>query len=294
MSENNEKNSKKTDTKEIVIALIPAFIITFLFLISWTDRDFVLKDEWYEAISIVDSARSIEDPNLKKEYLDRGGKWLLELKEKYPFHAKVRMFVGYYYIQAGKFDEAIEELHSAIEQGKGGIVNQIEFQARDFLTNALANKTAILLQQKKYDEAIAVMEKSQPYAPEHPSFLNQFASVYSQANKINKAIEYLEKIIKINPNYGKVREQLANIYFSMGNNFARQNIPNQAYPSYKRAVELVQTNPHYYNNLANIELQLNKVEEAINHFKKAVSLDPKNKTFKGNLKIAENKLNNPS
>lgn len=279
------------EKKDILIALVPAIIIGLLFLISWTDRDFELKDDWYAAISIVDSARLVEDPNLKKEYLDRGGKWLLDLKEKYPFHPKLRMFVGYYYIQAGKFDEAIAELEVAIEEGKGGIVNQIEYQARDFLTNAVMNKTQIMMQQKQFNEAIEVMRKSLPSAPEHLSYLAHFANVFAQANNPDSTLLYYEKVIRINPNYGNIREQAATLYFNYGNAYAKQNLAQLAYEKYSRAAQLVQTNPHYFNNLANVELQLGKLEESIAHFKKAVELDPNNQTFQGNLKIAENKLN---
>ncbi len=278
------------EKKDIFVALIPAIIIGVLFLISWTERDFELKDDWYAAISIVDSARVVEDPKLKKEYLDRGGKWLLELKEQYPFHAKLRMFVGYYYIQAGKFDEAIEELEVAIEDGKGGIVNQIEYQARDLLTNAVMTKTQILMQKKNFNEAIAVMRNSLPYAPEHPSYLAHFANIFSQANMVDSTLLYFEKVIRINPNYGNVKEQAANIYFSYANAYAKQNNPTLAFDKYIRATQLNPKNPHYFNNLANVELQLGMVEDAISHFKTAVSLDPNNNTFKGNLKIAEDKL----
>jgi tetratricopeptide (TPR) repeat protein len=278
------------EKKDILIALVPAIILGLLFLISWTDRDFDLKDDWYAAISIVDSARLVEDPNLKKEYLDRGGNWILELKEKYPFHPKLRMFVGYYFIQAGKFDEAIAELEVAIEEGKGGIVNQIEYQARDFLTNAVMNKTQIMMQQKQFNEAIEVMRKSLPSAPEHLSYLAHFANVFAQANNPDSTLHYYEKVIRINPNYGNIREQTATLYFNYGNAYAKQNLAQLAYEKYLRATQLVQTNPHYFNNLANVELQLGKIEESIAHFKKAVEIDPNNQTFQGNLKIAENKL----
>lgn len=281
-------------TKDKVIALIPAFIIGFLFLISWTDREIELKDDWYEAVSIVDSARTIEDVSKKKEYLDRGGKWLLELKEKYPFHAKLRMFVGYYYIQAGLFDKAIDELEVAIEDGKGGIVNQIEFQARDMLTNAVINKTQILMQQQKFEDAFQVMRDSYSSAPEHPSYLHHYATVFAQANKADSAIYYYEKVIAIAPNFGKVKETLASIYFNYGNAYAQQNSMQNAYEKYSRAVQLFQGNPHYFNNLANIELQIGKVQDAIQHFNNAIKLDPNNVTFKGNLKIAESRLNTPS
>lgn len=281
-------------TKDKIIALIPAFIIGFLFLISWTDRDIELKDDWYAAVAIVDSARTTDDIKLKKDYLDRGGKWLLELKEKYPFHAKLRMFVGYYYIQAGEFDKAIDELEVAIEEGKGGIVNQIEFQARDMLTNAVMNKTQILMQQKKFEEAFQVMRDSYFAAPEHPSYLQHYGTVFAQANRADSAIYYYEKVIKIAPTFGKTKETLASIYFNYGNAYAQQNAIENAYEKYLRAVQLFQGNPHYFNNLANIELQLNKVQDAINHFNNAIKLDPNNATFKGNLRIAESKLNNPS
>lgn len=284
--------SQEVSTKDYILTFLPISIIALLFLISWTDRDYVLQDDWYAAVSILDSARTTEDQNLKKEYIERGGKWLLELKEKYPFHAKLRMFVGYYYIQSGEWDKAIDELHYAIEEGKGGIVNQIEYQARDFLTNAVMNKTQILMQQQKYDDVLATMRNSYPYAPEHISFLNHYANLFANMNRIDSALYYFERIVQIDPRNQKIREHVGNLYFNIANNLAKNGNFDAAYPNYMKAIQYIQNNPHYYNNLANVELSLNKFEDAVTHFNKAIELEPNNPTFKGNLKIAENRLNN--
>lgn len=286
--------TKENNITGYIFTFLPISIIAILFLISWTEREYVLKDDWYAAVAILDSARTTEDQAQKKDYIDRGGKWLLELKEKYPFHPKLRMFVGYYYIQTREWDKAIEELHVAIDEGKGGIVNQIEYQARDFLTNALMNKTQIMMQEKRYDEAIKVMEESYPYAPEHVSFLNHYANMYANMNRIDSALVYFEKVIAVDPRNTRIREHVGNLYFNIANNLARNNNFEGAYPNYLKAIRYVQNNPHYFNNLANVELSLNKIEDAINHFNKAVELEPNNATFKGNLKIAQSRQNIPS
>lgn len=282
--------TKEISTKDYVITFLPISIIAILFLISWTDRDYVYQDDWYAAVSILDSARLTQDQAKKKDYIDRGGKWLLQIEKKYPFHAKVRMFVGYYYLQLGDWDNAIKELQVAIEKGKGGIVNQIEFQARDFLTNAIINKTQILMQQKKYDEVIKVMEDNLPFAGENVNFLNHFANIYANLGRVDLALNYFEKIIVIDPNNEKIKTHVGNLCFNIANNFAKNNNFADAYPFYIKAIKYVQTNPHYYNNLANVEIGLNRIQDAINHFDKAIELEPNNATFKGNRKIAESKL----
>ena len=286
--------NKEYTTKDYILTFLPISIIAILFLISWTDRDFVYQDDWYAAVSILDSARTTQDQTKKKDYLDRGGKWLLELKEKYPFHAKLRMFVGYYYIQIGQWDLAIKELQEAIDKGKGGLVNQIEFQARDFLTNAIMNKTQIMMQQKQFDEALQVMRENYSFAPNNVNFLSHYANIFAQKNQIDSALFYFERIVQVEPNNEKIKNHIGNLCFNIANNFARTNNYDGAYFYYTKAIKYVQNNPHFFNNLANIEISLNKFQDAVNHFNMAIQLDPNNVTFKGNLKIAESKLNNPT
>ena len=98
---------------------------------------------------------------------------------------------------------------------------------------------------------------------------NLMGLILSAQNEVDKALEYYEKGIKIDPNF-------ATIYNNLGLLFTNDRIDNiKAENCYKKSISLNYKNPEAHNNLGTLYKSLDKLEEAISCFEKAVSIDPK-------------------
>uniref|UniRef100_UPI00398E437B small glutamine-rich tetratricopeptide repeat-containing protein beta-like isoform X3 n=1 Tax=Pristiophorus japonicus TaxID=55135 RepID=UPI00398E437B len=84
-------------------------------------------------------------------------------------------------------------------------------------------------------------------------------------------------------------EQLKN----EGNNYIKEENYRAAVDSYTQAIELDPNSAVYFCNRLALT-SLNKHSEAITYYKKAVELDPENGTFKSNLRVAEQKIEEAS
>ena len=74
---------------------------------------------------------------------------------------------------------------------------------------------AILAGQKKMDEAIIYYEKSIKISPNYADAYNNLAGILADQKKYNKAIEYFQKAIQINPNLAEAFYNLGNAFFSL-------------------------------------------------------------------------------
>lgn len=285
--------------KNILISLIPAAIAAILFLLAWTEPNVDLKDPWYRALDKMNEARKIqkEAPERSKILMQEAGEDFAELVEKHPYHAKLRMLYGYYFMNTGKNEKAIAELTEAISKGKGGIVNQIEFQAGDMLTQLAVNQTNKWLQKAKKSGDKSLVKKANQfldtlvqYASHNPNMHFQYGLTFAQMGDYYKALENYEKAVKINPKHEPAGRGKAHLNFLLGNKFVSEENFNQAYVHYRIAQSIIPNHPDYNNNLGNVCLRLNKFDEAVKYFGKAVKKNPKSRVYKGNLKIAKKAL----
>ena len=286
-----EQNSFKF-TPDRIKALIPFLVLSFIFLISWTNQDIDIRDPWYKAIQKVEDSRKIKDPEEQKKMLLEGGQELREILEKYPKHARVHYFMAIYYTRVNELDSAKMESIKTIEMGKGALVNQVDGLGKQLLSKISMNQANFLIKQKKFQQAIDVMQLSLNYYPNDKNINNHIAYTYQLKNNPDSAIAYYTKAIQIDPKFKIARNNLANILFQYGTFYAKQKKYKLAEENYRKAQSLNPKDASYNNNLANILLQNGKTEESIAFFKKAIELKPNENTFKQNLKIAEQRLAN--
>jgi tetratricopeptide (TPR) repeat protein len=290
--------------KKIIISLIPVTIAAILLLLAWTEpsKDLV-KDPWYRTLDKMNEALKIrkEDPNSPKfqELMNQAGTEFSDLVEKHPYHAKLRMLNGYYLMNVGQPDSAISELKVAIDKGKGGLVNQIEFQAGDMLTQVAINKSEAMFKFARDNKQPAIalqantfLKELVPYAPHNPNMHFQYGKSFAELGNYYKALENYEQAIRIQPNHEPAGRGKAHLNFVLGNKFVNDGNMQQAYVHYKIAQSIIPNHPDYNNNLGNACLQLGKFKEAVKHFGLANKKDPNNKVFKGNLEIAKKALAN--
>ena len=113
--------------------------------------------------------------------------------EKHPT-AEAHTFLGWTYHFQGKIDEAIAECKRAIEVDP------------DF-GNPYNDIGSYLIELKRYDEAIPWLERALEaprYEPRHYPYFNLGRAYYSKG-MINRAREYFQKALSIDPDYTLAR-----------------------------------------------------------------------------------------
>ncbi|HSY58238.1 MAG TPA: tetratricopeptide repeat protein [Terriglobales bacterium] len=114
--------------------------------------------------------------------------------------AEAHTFLGWTYHFQGKIEEAITECKRAIEVDP------------DF-GNPYNDIGAYLIDLKRYDEAIAWLERAieaPRYEPRHYPYFN-LGRVYYSKGMINRAREYFQKALNIEPEYTLARQAVENI-----------------------------------------------------------------------------------
>ena len=274
-----------------MLAFVPFAIFIALFLLAWTGRDVDLKDPWYRAVGILEEGRKEKDPELSAKLIDSSGQMLDNLLEKFPFHARVHFFKGYYFITKKNWDSAIVELKTTIDKGKGGTVNQVEFQASKMLANAAINRANEMMKEKKISSGINLMREILiHYAPSSVNLWNHTAYFHQSIQQLDSAIVYYNKALSINPNFKPSKQNLVGIYKMYANYYINQNNLKIAKQYYEQAVRIMPQDADLHNNLANVLLKLGDAKNAVKHFEQAIKINPNNGSYKGNLAIAKRKI----
>ena len=108
---------------------------------------------------------------------------------------------------------------------------------------------------------------------------------YFDAEDYNKAVEYYNKAVELNPNYGTAWNNIGVAYYNLGNY-------NKAVEYYNKSLEL---NPDYdiaWNNLGLAYRRLGNYNKAVECYNKAVRLNPKYDTAWNNLGFAYDSAGN--
>jgi predicted O-linked N-acetylglucosamine transferase (SPINDLY family) len=103
--------------------------------------------------------------------------------------------------------------------------------------------------------------------PKAFTLFNILGAVLTDQNKLEEAVNYHQKAIKINPNY-------AEGYNNLGVALQKLKQLDEAVNNYKIALKLKPNLAQAYNNLATALKDLNKFDEALINCKKAIDLKP--------------------
>ncbi len=155
------------------------------------------SNPWDSSIKLIDSATSIPNEGLRTEMIKVGGKELLALIDKYPYHAKLHTLVGYYFFMNGEMDSVIRHQTKALELVSGGGDNSIEKPARDLLTNATINKGLYYLALGDTVSAFKLYASSVRLAPDQLLINRNLAGFYLNRNKTDAALFHYYAALRI-------------------------------------------------------------------------------------------------
>jgi tetratricopeptide (TPR) repeat protein len=224
-SDNPTKNALGKKTSIVLAGL------TFtVFLLVWTRAikpD--LKDNWNKALELINSSTRSSNESDKTHLLANAHSLLSDLAVKHPYHARVWLIYGYYFIQKKMWDSVIACEKKAIELGKGGIVNQVEFDAADALCYALSMKIDST-QLKNPDQTIALLKKAEVKGFENRCLIKLQGAVYTNFNKTDSALVFLSKAATMQPD--------ADVYFNIALNYLRNGDKNAALQNVRKALEI--------------------------------------------------------
>ena len=167
-------------------------------------------------------------------------------------------------------DKNLDEIINYYKSGKFIIAEKKlselmkKFPNNYFLYNLFG---AILTGQKKMDEAIIYYEKSIKISPGYADAYNNLAGILADQKKYNKAIEYLQKAIQINPN-------LAEAFYNLGNAFFSLNKYSESIDNYNRAIKIKPNYAKAYNNLGNVLKKIKRINESIYSYQQSTRIDP--------------------
>jgi tetratricopeptide (TPR) repeat protein len=136
------------------------------------------------------------------------------------------------------------------------------------------------------------LKKAHSSKNEIAAFYNSAGLIYAKRNKMDSAEVYLNKAIKLRPdfkeahrNLGKVLElkrrkispsavAVVNEIYNRGNMLFKQGNYLEALLNYEKAIKLNSSYPKAHNNAGITCIQLQRYDEAMQHFKEAIKIDP--------------------
>ena len=243
----------------------------------------VEADRYYTAILKVQSDHPDANHNLGILAME------MQLKDiAFPLFAKAinanPKFIQFYltYIQALISVNEIAQSKNIIQQGRDNQLSEPEIEKLiQFREKLICTKTQNLPPREKVDEILAlyengdleeVIKQAENVLLQYPKASNLMSicgAAYAKSSQFQKATDFYNKAIKINPNSAEIYNNLGNVLHSMGSDDA-------AIQQFNKAIEI---NPNFaeaYNNLGNSLKVLNEFANAESAFKQAIRV---NKSF---------------
>lgn len=124
-----------------------------------------------------------------------------------------------------------------------------------------------LLEDKKYDEAVAVFQEAIALASTSWGYHFNLGLAYKKLNKADEALAAFRKAVALNPESYSANKEL-------GEALAKGSAFKEAVPYYEKAVALSPDDPDAHYNLGACLMNESRTDEALAGFMKAVELNP--------------------
>jgi len=134
--------------------------------------------------------------------------------------------------------------------------------------DALNMTAIILMQSKKFEVAIIILNKLISLSKKNSIYYYNRALAYRGLNNLEQSQENYELSIKQDPN------SIPSI-INLGNLFQEQGMHEEAIIQYKKAIMINPNDEKIYNNLGLSYFGMNLYENALEEYKKAINLNPK-------------------
>lgn len=116
------------------------------------------------------------------------------------------------------------------------------------------------------EKAISIMEEVIKRQPEHGEALNYVG--YSWADKsvhLDKALEYIQRAVKLKPDNGYIRDSLGWVFYRLGRN-------EEARDALEEAARLSPDDPTIFDHLGDVYMVLGEKVKAIQAYQDAINL----------------------
>ncbi|AOT68790.1 tetratricopeptide repeat protein [Geosporobacter ferrireducens] len=209
-----------------------------------------------------------EDPKMQKDYIHTAIAAFEILTEKYPDFALAYYFLGFHYINDKLFKKAQITWEEAIQLGLD------EEKEKEILI-----QLAKLRDHIQYEEGYTLILNNHPkegldkLLPLEEIFKDWWnllffiALGYRQLGNFQEAVEYLERIIKLNPSQPDTYNELGICYASVGNY-------TKAEKYLKKALQFQEDDSEILCNLAMVYMELGRYELAEEYLKESASINP--------------------
>ncbi len=162
--------------------------------------------------------------------------------------------LGIAYDRIGRYEEAIEELNTALQFNPGYI-------------EAYNNLAVTYDKMGKHDEAKRELQEALRLNPAYIEAHNNLGSLYARTGRYEDAIEELREALRLNPAYAVARNNLGHIY-------ALQNKNQEAIVEFREALRLDPDYAPAHINLGSILAERGMYEEALGEFQEASRFEP--------------------
>ncbi len=180
----------------ISISVLIFFVV--LFFLAFRENNIRIVDEWYKALHLVDSGKKSSDDVLKLKLMEQGGNQLKELVKKYPFHARVNFFLGYYYMNKDNFDSAIKYYKIAYSQDSGATINAIWREVGSSLVYCYKKKSEKATADRDFDNSLIYLKEALKYEPFEAQTNFFIGNTYLYLNMPDSALPYYLIAVKYN------------------------------------------------------------------------------------------------
>jgi tetratricopeptide (TPR) repeat protein len=223
---------------------------------------------------------------------DKSREYLSKIKPESELYIESIIRIGFSYKKEGKMDDAINYVMSKINEG---------IKAPEFFRFTVA----LLQEARRYDEAINVANMGIFNFADSIELYYQLAFVYDEMENYDKAIEQMEKILKINPDHPDALNYIGYTWADRGINLEeaeekikkaltfkpedgfivdslawvhyQKGLYKQALKELEKALKLAGDDPIILEHLGDVHLKLNNKLLAIESYKKALTLDMREK-----------------
>jgi tetratricopeptide (TPR) repeat protein len=244
--ENHKEKFEINFKNKKFIASMPFVIALLIYISIWVfEPGEPVLDPWNAAIRLVDSSQKVNDINLKKDLLNKGGNELRYLALKHPYHARVRFYLGYYFFITQNWDSSMIELKEAARLDSGSTINSIWPNAHDLITKVAINKSIIYLNNGKLQEAKNTLLDAYQYYPSNPLLNKYLGNLYFNLGDYDGAFRYLSISVQGEPNDADVINMLGVLYKMKGD-------LNNAKAYFQKALQINPNHPQAKVNLGNI------------------------------------------
>ena len=201
---------------------------------------------------------------------------LLPMAESRPDDPKIHYLIGSVYLDMGEYDKAINELLRCLE------LDIRYMEAGRKLVKAYLMKGG-------GEEALRRLESMISSNPT-PELLNQAGSLAMESGRLNEAIGYFERALKLDPAFRPAKRNLLNALKLKADRLIRLKRYERAIETLERALELREADPQTHLMMGLAFSGMGDSERAISCYREALKLNPGYKEARWNLAAEYNRL----